>query len=224
MVKFFVFFALILTGCENVNGASNKARERVGVASPTLKTLPSYPQLIAINYSIAEEFFKEADLASNKRDIANGLLLIATVGVIQNGGLGDKGADVANQTLIALGLSEGIRYSRPNSAASAFVVAAEQSACLAGVASTSLGADSDKRNALWEMMVQGNLRRSLKRDHVSVVTIVSSILGRDNTDMSDRLTREENKTRANNLRTLIASDVSDEKNNIRYLLLGCFTT
>ncbi|MBI1493073.1 hypothetical protein [Halocynthiibacter styelae] len=69
----------------------------------------------------------------------NGVLLLATLSVVHDGGLGGDSDALSDAVLIALGWSQAVRYLKLDSTANAFTIASEEAACLASTATQMLG-------------------------------------------------------------------------------------
>lgn len=100
--------------------------------------MPDINKLISFNARLSQELLKEADSLSQLQGGLNGVLLLATVAVAHDGGLGNSDA-LSDALLIALGWSQGLRYLKLDSTANAFTIASEEAACLASTATQMLG-------------------------------------------------------------------------------------
>ncbi len=201
-------------------------------------TMPDINKLISFNARLSQELLKEADSLSQLQGGLNGVLLLATVAVAHDGGLGSSDA-LSDALLIALGWSQGLRYLKLDSTANAFTIASEEAACLASTAAQMLGsADTPAKKhalrlALWEMSmrVRADLSRSLIRPSFGVIKLVTDMIARNEEDeLRATVAMLQNQQRAQAERTRIEAELSrsnannvDVTKNERYRLLGCFT-
>ncbi|UWQ19182.1 hypothetical protein [Jannaschia sp. M317] len=161
------------------------AARTTGAVAPQLTT-DDFDKLVHLNRAVAGELLKSSDRVKAYRRGGNGLLILSgfAYALVNENAPGSD--DLAAGLLIALGLSEGMRYYGGAKAHEALLLAADQSNCIASAGASRMDdrgtPDLEDVALLWEVtfLVQTNLRRAVSRKSVSIVSLIDRVTGAEN--------------------------------------------
>ena len=215
--KLIILAALAAAACSDAKQQTIDARAMAFTeANPDTTAIPdTVDAMAAFNIGLSQVFLEEADRAAQMRDGANGLLLLSAVAWAAGDAAGLASEALNYRWIVTLGLSEGIRYSRPNSAVQAFTLASEQNACIARVTRqfenttvTKAGRTTQyDSNALvplaWEatMMSRGALMRNLQRPSFNLVSLVGNLTSSKAQELDLKLSALQSENRALQMRS-----------------------